>query len=48
MGKVVVKEFELKGGEPVSLQLILEAGIYFIEVTTSTKEKKVNRIVIID
>ncbi len=47
-GKVVVNEFEIKGGEQTALQLVLEAGIYFIEVTSLENEKVVNRIVIID
>lgn len=48
VGKVVLKSHELARGEPVVLQLVLLEGIYFIEVTSSDKEKKVNRIVIVD
>jgi len=47
-GKEIISSFDLLAGEQVDLQLILESGIYFVEVVSVENEKAVKRIVILD
>lgn len=47
-GKVVINPFYAKAGEQIALQLILNEGIYFIEVISEDNEKKVTRIIIVN
>jgi len=47
-GKIVIKEIEIKAGIQNKIYLNVHKGVYFLELTTNTQEKKVIRIVVVD
>jgi hypothetical protein len=45
-GKEIINSIDLIGGEPIEVDLVLNDGIYLVEVVSKNNEKQVTRIVI--